>query len=187
MADGGSAESVPTTGWEGRFPELFETWHVPYAPVVARFATDRPDDELVSRVHVVARHEGGVVVCRSANGWRFLPGGTREPGETLEEIVDRELVEEAGARRTGPLTWIGAHRAESDAPAPYRSHLPHPLAFWAYVATDVRVDSAPTNPADGEDVVEVAVLTVADAVDFLVPEDPIHADVLRLAEALGLV
>jgi len=63
----------------------------------------------------------------------------------------------------------------------------HPLAFWAYAATDVVLDHAPTNPPDGEHVVEVAVLPVAATVAFLTPSDPIHADVLRLAEALGLV
>jgi len=173
--------------WESRFPRLFEPWRVPYAPVIAQFALARPDDALISRVHVVSRAEGGVVVCRAANGWRFLPGGTREPGETVEQIVDRELVEEAGVRRTSALTWIGAHRAVHGGPEPYRPHLPHPLAFWAYVVTDVVVEGPPTNPADGEEVVEVVVLSVANAVAFLASEDPIHADVLRLAESMGVV
>jgi len=97
------------------------------------------------------------------------------------------LAEEAGARRTGALTWIGAHRADSRGPLPYRPHLPHPLAFWAYVATDVVIERPPTNPPDGEDVVEVAVLPVAAAVEFLTPQDRIHADVLRLADGMGLV
>jgi 8-oxo-dGTP diphosphatase len=179
--------SVQIGEWQSRFPELFEPWRVPYAPVIAQFGTARPPDDLISRIHVVARTESGVVVCRSRNGWRFLPGGTREPGESLEQIVDRELAEEAGVRRTAALTWIGAHRAENAGAEPFRPHLPHPLAFWAYVATDVVLVHAPTNPADGEDVVEVAVLPVGVAVDFLAPEDPIHADVLRLAEAMGLV
>jgi 8-oxo-dGTP diphosphatase len=173
--------------WPSEFPQLFRAWPVPYAPVIARFDLARPADALISRIHLVARTEGGVVVCRSANGWRFLPGGTREPGETVEQIVDRELAEEAGARRTGALTWLGAHRAEHSGPAPYRPHLPHPLAFWAYAVVDVVVDASPTNPADGEEVVEVAVLPVAAAVEFLAPEDPIHADVLRLAARMGLV
>lgn len=175
------------TTWESRFPDLFQPWQVDYAPVSAQFGTARPDDSLISRIHVVARADGGVVVCRSANGWRFLPGGTREPGETVEQIVDRELAEEAGARRTGALTWIGAHRAESHGAAPYRAHLPHPLAFWAFVATDVVLEHPPTNPDDGEEVVEVGVLPVAEAIAFLVPEDPVHADVLRLAAGMGLV
>lgn len=178
---------MPMTAWESRFPDLFQPWKVPYAPVSAQFGTARPDDALIARIHVVARADGGVVVCRSTNGWRFLPGGTREPGESLEQIVDRELAEEAGARRTGALTWIGAHRADSRGPLPYRPHLPHPLAFWAYVATDVVIERPPTNPPDGEDVVEVAVLPVAAAVEFLTPQDRIHADVLRLADGMGLV
>lgn len=181
-----AAARVPMIAWETHFAKLFEPWQVSYAPISAQFGTTRPVDALISRVHVVARANGGVVVCRSDDGWRFLPGGTREPGETMEQIVDRELAEEAGARRTGPLTWIGAHRAENRGAVPYRPHLPHPLAFWAYVATDVAIEHPPTNPADGEEVVEVAVLPVAEAVAFLAPEDPIHADVLRLAAEMGL-
>jgi len=37
-------------------------------------------DELISNVHVVCRTTGGIVVCGNDIGWRFLPGGTREPG-----------------------------------------------------------------------------------------------------------
>jgi len=54
------------------------------------------------------------------------------------------------------------------------------------IATDVVIEHPPTNPADGEEVVEVAVLPVAEAVAFLAPEDLIHADVLRLAAEMGL-
>lgn len=175
------------TAWESQFPDLFQPWQVPYAPVLAQFATARPADALIGRIHVVARADDGVVVCRSGNGWRFLPGGTREQGETVEQIVDRELAEEAGAGRTGPLTWIGAHRADHRGPEPYRPHLPHPRSFWAFAATDVVLEGPPTNPPDGEQVVDVAVLPVAAAVAFLTASDRIHADVLLLAERMGLV
>ena len=40
--------------------------------------------------------DGEVVVCRSVEEWRFLPGGTREPDEPVRDLVDRELREEAG-------------------------------------------------------------------------------------------
>ena len=49
------------------------------------------------------------------------------------------------------------------------------------------VVDAPTNPPDGERVVEVLTLPVPAAADYLQEEDPIHADVLRHAAALGLV
>ncbi len=55
------------------------------------YASGTAPDELVARLHVIAvteQHE--VVVCRSAEGWRFLPGGTRKPGESLRELARRE-------------------------------------------------------------------------------------------------
>lgn len=39
-------------------------------------------------------------------GWHF-PGGGVDPGETVEEAVDRELGEEAGLRLTSPPALIG--------------------------------------------------------------------------------
>jgi hypothetical protein len=49
--------------------------------------------------------------------------------------------------------------------------VPHPRSFWAYAATDVVLDHVPTNPPDGEHVVEVAVLPVAAAVAFLIASE----------------
>jgi len=79
------------------------------------------------------------------------------------------------------------HVADSDREQPYRPHLPHPRAYWAYFIADVRVVGAPTNPVDGETVVEVLTLPPAAAADYIEEHDPIHADVLRHAEAMGLV
>ncbi|MFL6132424.1 MAG: NUDIX domain-containing protein [Nocardioidaceae bacterium] len=33
---------------------------------------------------------------RSAQDWRFLPGGTRERNESLHDLASREVMEEAG-------------------------------------------------------------------------------------------
>lgn len=174
--------------WAERFPALFAPAWVAYADSEVRFAAGPPPDDLVSRLHVVGRSRGGVVVCGSDLGWRFLPGGTREPGETLEGLVDRELREEAGARRTGPLCWVGAHHAHCKSPAPYRSHLPHPDSYWAYAVTDMEIEGPPTNPVDGEQVVEVQVLPVSEAAAYLAGEaGSIQPHVLLLAEAMGLV
>lgn len=78
-------------------------------------------------MHVVAvTPQRTVLVCRSAQGERFLPGGTREPGESPTDLVRRELLEEAGAVPTGPLLPFSAHQAVSHSDGPHRSHLPHP-------------------------------------------------------------
>ncbi|MGI8901010.1 MAG: hypothetical protein ACR2HA_08765 [Nocardioides sp.] len=77
--------------------------------------------------------------------------------------------------------------ADSNRDRPYRPHLPHPRALWAYAVADVRLVGAPTNPEDGEVVVEVLSLPGADAADYLEVHDQVHADVLRHAHAMGLL
>lgn len=175
--------------WPERFPELFAPDHWAWGELDVRFSTEEPADELISNVHVIGRSDGGIVVCSNDLGWRFLPGGTREPHETIEQLIHRELLEEAGARLTGPLTWLGAHRAEHRRPEPYRPHLPHPISYWAIVVADVVVDQEPTNPVDGEQVVEVLVLPPDQAIDYLEAKADGGAmgSQVRLAQAMGLV
>ena len=174
--------------WRSHFPDLFRECFVDYADCRIRYSTGVPTDALVSRLHLVAvTPDEQILVCRSAQGWRFLPGGTREPAESLHDLARRELMEEAGAELTGELRLFSAHAADSNRQKPYRPHLPHPRAYWAYAVADVCVVDAPTNPPDGERVVEVLTLPLPAAADYLHEEDPIHADVLRHAAALGLV
>jgi 8-oxo-dGTP diphosphatase len=176
-------------GWPSRFPRLFEDTYVDYAGARIKYSGGVAPDDLVARLHVIAvteQHE--VVVCQSAEGWRFLPGGTREPGESLRELARRELLEEAGAVLLGPVIQFSAHRVVSEREHPYRPHLPHPLAYWAYAVGQVRVAGPPANPPDGETVVEVLTLPALQAASYLDEgDDPIHADVLRHADALGLL
>ncbi len=187
------------SSWSEQFPDLFAPQHPTYAAHVdLQFSLAAPPPELVSRIHLLGRCDGGVVVCASDapadavlppghTGWRFLPGGTREPGETVEQQLDREIAEEAGARRTGPWSFFGAHHALNPGERPYRPHLPHPVAYWAYAIAEVELVGPPTNPDDGEQVTEVQVLSPAEAVAYLAEYDPIHADVVRLADAMGLL
>lgn len=174
--------------WPMRFPDLFREAYVDYADCRIRYTTETAAEELVSRLHLVAvTGDGKVVVCRSEQGWRFLPGGTREPDESLHDLARRELMEEAGGVLRGELRHFSAHVADSSREEPYRPHLPHPRAYWAYAVADVRVISAPTNPQGGETVVEVLTLPASAAADYIEQHDPIHADVLRHADAMGLV
>lgn len=68
--------------WHARFPELFRDSYVDYGDCHIRYTTDAEPQELVSRLHLIAvTPDRKIAVCRSEQGWRFLPGGTREPGE----------------------------------------------------------------------------------------------------------
>jgi 8-oxo-dGTP diphosphatase len=174
--------------WAATFPGLYANSYVDYAGCWLGFTVGPVPDELISRLHLVARTgRGDVIVCRSVQGWRFLPGGTREPGEALPELARRELMEEAGAQVLGDVRIFAAHVADSERDRPFRPHLPHPRAYWAYGVTSAELVASPTNPPDGELVVEVLTLPPAEAADFLADHDPHHADVVRLAAAMSLL
>jgi 8-oxo-dGTP diphosphatase len=174
--------------WSERFPRLFADSYVDYANARTTYLARVPPDDLVSRLHLVAvTGDALIVVCRSAQGWRFLPGGTRERDESLHHLAARELMEEAGAELRGDLVYFAAHQVDSERAEPYRPHLPHPRAYWAYAAARVEITNPPSNPADGEQVVEVLALPPDAAAEYLDQEDPVHADVVLHAEALGLL
>jgi 8-oxo-dGTP diphosphatase len=177
--------------WQERFPALFA--RVPFSwggmtagGIQVQFSLDHPPEKLVSNVRIIGRAEGGIVVCANDNGWHFLPGGTREPGESIGQAASRELLEKSGAVFTGPLTWLGSFRVEDPGSKPHRPHLPFPVSHWLYVVADVAVHGVPTNPADGENVTEVLTLPPDEAIAYLALfDDTGMTDVLRLALAMN--
>ena len=173
--------------WRERLPDLFVEHYVTYAGCRVTYTTDPVDETLVSRLHLVATvPDGRIIICRSVgDGW-FLPGGTREPGETITELARRELMEEAGAKLVGAITLFGAHLATSERDKPYRPHLPFPHAAWAYATAPIQLVGGPLNPPDGEQVVEVLALDASQAIDYLADHDRMSADVLQHAIALGI-
>jgi len=172
----------------GRFPRLLSQRYVDYADANVSFRLGTPPDELVNRLHLVAVTPlGEVLVCESDRGWRFLPGGTREPGETLPQLAARELIEEAGARLLEPPSVFGLFEVNAQGPAPYRAHLAHPQAAWAVGLARVEIVGPPTCPDDGEQITAVLRLSPEDAAAHLESHDPTQADVVRLVIALGLL
>jgi 8-oxo-dGTP diphosphatase len=175
--------------WAERFHELFRPRFESYANADLEFRLGTPPDDEVARLHVVAVDpEGLIVVCRSVEEWRFLPGGRRELGESLAETCRRELREEAGCVVLGEPSPVFAYQqATSRNEAPHRTYFTHPVSAWGYVVARVQVTGPPTNPADGEAVVEVRRLPPEEAANWLRVHDEEHADVVLLARAMGLL
>lgn len=178
--------------WAERFPELFRshphTWDGVRRDYVLRLTLVPPPDDLVVNVRLVAVDaEGHVVVCETVEGWRTLPGGSRERGESLQETSERELGEEAGYEVTGPNTWFASFTVTGNT-RPWRDWHPHPLSAWLVGTASVRRVGAPTNPADGEVVIRVQTLEVEDAIAYLDGFDNGgQAQLVALARDLGLI
>lgn len=93
-----------------------------------------PPEELVTSVRAVVLAGEGVLVCRNRDAVHALPGGRREAGESFEETLRREVLEETGyaVERSRPL-GIAYLRHLGPKPAGYG--FPHPDFLWAvYVA-----------------------------------------------------
>jgi 8-oxo-dGTP diphosphatase len=176
------------SGWAARFPGLWGLAFQPYANADLTFRLGAPDDALVTRLHLVAQVEDGrVVVCRSDREWRFLPGGRREDDESLTDTASRELREEAGCALVGEVAVFAHQEVRSRNPEPHHPHFPHPRSAWAFATARVEVTGPPTNPPDGEAVVELATLPVDEAAAWLRVHEDEPAEVLLLAKALGLL
>ncbi|MDH6139444.1 8-oxo-dGTP diphosphatase [Kitasatospora sp. GP30] len=168
---------------QDRYPALFAPQRWEWGGIDAQFSLAMPPDGLITNIHLIGFIGDQVVVCEDNRGHWFLPGGTREADETVRDCLVRELREEAGARLCGEPFWIGAHLAVTDRPAPYRPWQPHPEKAWLWGWAEVELDGAPTNPDDGEQVVQVRALPVAEAA-ALMGAEPWRAELIRLAAEL---
>lgn len=163
--------------------EHLEDWE--WAQTIVRFTDQRPPDEVVQSVRAIPLVEDGVVVCRLADGTAFLPGGTREEGESVDACMSRELAEEAGFLMKGEPRWFAAHSGVSYNRVPYKPYAPFPLKAWLWGVVEGKLVGPPTNPAGAEQVASVSVLRPKDAMDLLENEGRGYAQALRYWMNLG--
>jgi 8-oxo-dGTP diphosphatase len=129
---------------------VFGVTELPGLPVDATFRLldGTVEDRMIASVYMVpfVGPDACVVVGFDDGAWS-LPGGTVEPGEHWTAALERELLEEAGARLRGGYRPFAVLACRSRAPAPYRPHLPHPVYHCLYGYDEVELLTTPASPA----------------------------------------
>ncbi len=137
-----------------------------WGPVTAHFQPRRilrPDQQvLVSNVSIVPMVGDQLVMIRLTDGRWELPGGTLEPQEAPMDGLQREVAEEMGGTLLN-YHLFGCFACESSAPIAYRPHIPHPHFIRMAGYGQVKLDGKPLNPADGEQIETVDIVTIEQA------------------------
>lgn len=99
-----------------------------------------PSLDLVSSVRALVRKGDQILVVRDPVSVHILPGGRREPGETLMQTLEREVLEETGwTIRDARLIGLAHFQHLTPKPDDYRYPYPDFLHL-VYVATADRYD-----------------------------------------------
>ncbi len=103
---------------------------------ITSFLGDRlPPLELVTSVRSIVVRGSSILVLRNRHSRHIMPGGRREPGETLEETVRREILEESGWTIARP-SLLGFRHLHHLGPKPPDYGFPYPDFFWLIYVAD---------------------------------------------------
>ncbi len=125
-----------------------EDWGAPGSPIPLRFSwyltPDQPPAALVTSVRAIVLRDDAVLAMREPDGRPYIvPGGHCEVGESHEDTVRREVLEEAGWA-LGPLAPLGCYQLHNLGPEPPGNRYPYPDSFhtiYTAAATDYRPEA----------------------------------------------
>lgn len=123
-------------------------------------ATELPPLELCTAVMCVAIHDGKLVLARSERGWGLL-GGHIEEGETQEDALFREALEEGGFA-IDRYELFAVKAITHKKPVPHQQtgkFYPFPTGYMAYYWA---VSESSLLPYTGEEILESASFLIED-------------------------
>lgn len=115
--------------WWGRGSSSISSSLIPSEGIhlkVDAYLTQRPlPPDLVTSVRCVVCRHGEILVVQDRSGFHIVPGGRREPGESLAQTARREVLEETGwlLGKLVPLGFLHFHHLT---PRPAGHPYPYP-------------------------------------------------------------
>ena len=94
-----------------------------------------PPLEYVTSVRSIVFREDEVLVLRNEDSMHIMPGGRRETGETVEETLRCEVLEEAGWE-ISRIVVLGFRHLQHLAPKPREYLYPYPDFLWVMCMAD---------------------------------------------------
>jgi len=120
--------------------------------ITAYLGHELPPLAYVTSVRSVVFHDATALVLRDRDGLHILPGGRREPGETIEETLRREVLEETGWTLRAPtlLGFLHFHHLSPRPPGhPYRIRTSCRSCIWPRPTRTTRTRGRPTTTSWG--------------------------------------
>lgn len=112
-----------------------------------------PDAPLCTAVYCLAviENTGELVLTRITRGWEML-GGHIEPGETVQQALMREALEEGGFRPQA-IAPFGLTKVTARVPEPNNHHGGH-YPQTSYIPYFIAISSQPIQKPTGEEIIE---------------------------------
>jgi 8-oxo-dGTP pyrophosphatase MutT (NUDIX family) len=146
-----------------------------WGPVTSVFADIIPEPQLVSNVHVVPFVGDDCVLLHTIESGWAMPGGTLQVAEKMEDTLQRELIEEIGAK-INQYQLFASWDCKSSLEKPYRPHLPHPNFSIVLGWADVEIYTSPTSDGgvEQETTTDIVILPVDKAISHLKKNNKEH-------------
>ena len=104
--------------------------------ITTYLAEECPPLAVITSVRSLVFRDDTILVLRNQHSVHIVPGGRREAGETLEETLRREVLEETGWTLTEPRLLGFGHFHHRSPQLPEYAHYPYPDFVWVVSMAD---------------------------------------------------